>query len=167
MRNGLSHLAPHSFLFAAEAWILAWNVKLDARQVLIFAAHAKFSAWQVFYVGGRSLNSGAERQIRFSISRVLLRTRSFSLAYQVVFSGAASHFHFAPSFYSCGTSSVFWRHKSLSLRYKSCNFNRQVKITTLQVLILAQQVTFSGIQVTFTCRAYNKWVRKLKDCHYF
>ena len=88
--------------------------------------------------------------------RFHLRTRSCSLAYQVVFSGAASHFHFAPSFYSCGTSSVFWRHKSLSLRYKSCNFNRQVKITTLQVLILAQQVTFSGIQVTFTCRAYMK-----------
>ena len=85
-----------------------------------------------------------------------MRTRSCSLACQVVFSGAASHFHFAPSFYSRGTSSVIWRHKSLSLRYKSCNFNRQVKITTLQVLILAQQVTFSGIQVTFTCLAYTK-----------
>ena len=83
--NGLSHLAPHSFLFAAEAWILAWNVKLDARQVLIFAAHAKFSAWQVFYVGGRSLNSGAERQIRFSISHFHLRARSCSLAPQVIF----------------------------------------------------------------------------------
>ena len=130
MRNGLSHLAPHSFLFAAEAWILAWNVKLDAQQVLIFAAHAKFSAWQVFYVGGRSLNSGAERQIRFSISHFQLHTRSFSLAYQVIF--------------TCVPGRVL-------LRTRSCSLAPQVIFISHQVFIVAVQVLYFGGTSHFRC----------------